>query len=149
VKAPGPAAPPRAMPPVLGWLLVVLGVALIGLGLLNAAGWAAFALRAETAEAVVERIERRASNQQAPVFRFRIADGREVSARSLDAYGRARFGEGQAVRIAYDPADPSRATGDPLERLIFMPLLLVPLGAALLGIRWVLRRPAAMTPPPR
>ena len=97
------------LPAIFGWVLGVLGLAVAGVGLSSSLQWIPFALRAENASAVVERIEWLTKYDYAPFFRFRAADGRDVSARSIDLYRRSgkggNFGEGQMVRVYYDPAD--------------------------------------------
>ena len=120
------------LPAIFGWVLGVLGLAVAGVGLSSSLQWIPFALRAENASAVVERVEWLTRYDYAPFFRFRTTDGRDISARSIDLYRRSgkggNFGEGQMVLVYYDPADPSRATGDTFTQLILKPLLLLPMG---------------------
>ncbi|WP_426956226.1 DUF3592 domain-containing protein [Muricoccus radiodurans] len=142
-------------------MLGLAALAIVAVSLVSAGRWAGFVVRAESASAVVDRIERVRSPGSGrgvtyrPVFRIIDGPGAGELARSRNHNSWRRYAVPQAVTVWQDPADRGWAEADSLPSLFLGPVLgllfaAFALGAAWLFLpAWVLGTEGKPIPPPR
>lgn len=128
-----------------GWVPLILGVAVIIAGVVQAAKYIAFVRRGQNVPGVVAGLRGKPGAAEGvpsyqPTLHFVTLDGREVRTKMRVASFPAPAKPGERVTIVYDPRDPSNAEIKNKGWLFLVVLVLAffVLGFALLGVGWAL-----------
>lgn len=132
---------PRRAAVLVGGFFLLCGILAAGLGLHAAASELRFSWRAETVEGRVEQVRtewRQRSRRRVADLHFVTREGREVRIPALRPNSRMRHAAGDTVPVRYDPADPARATLEPLSLRLIGSLIALPFAAAFGAFGWML-----------
>lgn len=118
-----------------GYVLLIGGTAMAIGGIWFISQAAAFLDATARTDGTVIALERKRSakgfDQDHPVVRFTVPEtGETIELQSRFGMWPSPFAVGDAVEVAYDPADPARARIDSFWTLWFVPVLLVTFGLA-------------------
>jgi hypothetical protein len=127
----------------VGWVLFVVGLAILGVALAFAFSAQAFIHKATETQGRVTALNPVTDKEDgsvtfAPVFTYTAADGQTYTIASSTSSNPPGYAVGQNVRVLYDPQNPAHASLKGVASVWLVPLIVAPIGFVFFAIGGVL-----------